>query len=88
MVAVAALALSSRAVWPRLSHARHKASAATATIYVLVTAGAVLRVLASLRLIDYNLGIEIAGTAWGAAFLLFAIAYRPVLWQPRIGEKR
>jgi uncharacterized protein involved in response to NO len=55
---------------------------------VLVTAGAVLRVLASLRLIDYNLGIEIAGTAWGAAFLLFAIAYRPVLWQPRIGEKR
>jgi uncharacterized protein involved in response to NO len=65
-----------------------KANAATATIYVLVTAGAVLRVLASLRLINYNLGIEIAGTAWGAAFLLFAIAYRPVLWQPRIGEKR
>jgi uncharacterized protein involved in response to NO len=65
-----------------------KASAATVVVYLLVTAGAVLRVTASLRLIDYNMGIEIAGLAWGAAFLLFLVAYAPVLWRPRLGEAR
>jgi uncharacterized protein involved in response to NO len=65
-----------------------KANGATVVIYVLVTAGAVLRVAASLRLIDYQIGIDIAGSAWGGAFLLFLIAYAPVLWRPRIGEKR
>jgi uncharacterized protein involved in response to NO len=65
-----------------------KANAATVVLYLLVTAGALLRVTASLRLIDYNMGIEIAGIAWGAAFLLFLIAYAPVLWRPRLGERR
>ena len=51
-----------------------KANVATGAIYLLVTAGAILRVAASLRLIDYNAGIEIAGLAWGGAFLLFLIA--------------
>ena len=64
-----------------------KANAATCVAYLLVTAGAVLRVSASLRLMDYNLGIEIAGLAWGGAFLLFLIGYAPVLWRPRLGEK-
>jgi uncharacterized protein involved in response to NO len=64
-----------------------KANTATVIIYILVTAGAVLRVAASLRAIDYNLGIEVAGTVWGAALLLFLIAYAPVLWRPRLGEK-
>ena len=53
-----------------------------------MTAGAVFRVAASLRLIDYNSGIDIAGLAWGGAFLLFLIAYAPVLWRPRLGETR
>ena len=65
-----------------------KANGATSVAYVLVTAGAVLRVSASLRLMDYNLGIEIAGLAWGGAFLLFLIAYAPVLWRPRLGQGR
>jgi uncharacterized protein involved in response to NO len=65
-----------------------KANAATTTIYVLVTVGAVLRVVAALALVDYNFGIEIAGVAWAGAFALFLIAYAPVLWRPRIGEKR
>jgi uncharacterized protein involved in response to NO len=65
-----------------------KANAATTTIYALVTVGAVLRVVASLGLVDYNFGIEIAGVAWAGAFALFLIAYAPVLWRPRIGEKR
>jgi uncharacterized protein involved in response to NO len=47
-----------------------------------------LRVAASLRLIDYNMGIEVAGAVWGGAFLLFLIAYAPVLWRPRLGEAR
>ena len=62
-----------------------KANAATIVVYGLITAGAVLRVAASLRLIDYQIGIDIAGMAWGGAFLLFLIAYAPVLWRPRVG---
>jgi uncharacterized protein involved in response to NO len=65
-----------------------KANSATMILYLLATTGAVLRVSASLRLIDYNMGIEIAGLAWGGAFLLFLIAYAPVLWRPRLGEPR
>jgi uncharacterized protein involved in response to NO len=64
-----------------------RANAATVIVYLLVTAGALLRVSASLRLIDYNFGIEIAGLAWGGAFLLFLMAYGPILWRPRIGER-
>jgi uncharacterized protein involved in response to NO len=63
-----------------------KANAATITLYVLVTVGAVLRVSASLALIDYRVGIDVAGSAWGAALLLFLVAYAPVLWKPRLGE--
>ncbi len=65
-----------------------KANAATMIIYLLVTAGALLRVAASLRLIAYDRGIEAAGLAWGAAFLLFVLAYARVLWSPRLGERR
>ena len=65
-----------------------KASPLTVIVYALVTAGALLRVAASLTLIDYNMGIDIAGVAWGGAFLLFLIAYAPVLWRPRLGEAR
>jgi uncharacterized protein involved in response to NO len=65
-----------------------KASPLTILVYVLVTAGALLRVAASLGLINYQTGIDIAGLAWGGAFLLFLIAYAPVLWRPRLGEKR
>ena len=65
-----------------------KANAATTLVYVLVTAGAVLRVAASLGLMNYRVGIDVAGSAWGAALLLFLIAYGPVLWRPRLGEQR
>ncbi|HEX5237963.1 MAG TPA: NnrS family protein [Sphingomicrobium sp.] len=64
-----------------------KANGATVVLYLLVTAGAALRVAASLKLIDYDMGIDIAGLAWGGAFLLFLIAYAPVLWRPRLGEQ-
>ena len=65
-----------------------KAGPLTVALYALVTFGAVLRVAASLRFIDYNLGIDIAAIAWGGAFLLFLLGYAPVLWRPRLGEAR
>jgi len=65
-----------------------KAGPLTVALYALVTVGAVLRVAASLRFIDYNLGIDIAAIAWGGAFLLFLLGYAPVLWRPRLGEAR
>ncbi len=65
-----------------------KAGPLTVALYALVTVGAVLRVTASLRFIDYNLGIDIAAIAWGGAFLLFLLGYAPVLWRPRLGEAR
>jgi uncharacterized protein involved in response to NO len=65
-----------------------KASAMTVASYACVTAGALLRVLASLGVGPYPLMLDIAGTLWGAAMLLFVVAYRPVLWGPRLGERR
>jgi uncharacterized protein involved in response to NO len=65
-----------------------KANSTTVLVYLLVTTGALIRISASLRLVDFNLGIEIAGLAWGGAFGLFLITYTPVLWRPRLGEQR
>jgi uncharacterized protein involved in response to NO len=62
------------------------ASPATVVSYVLVTIGAALRVAASLGVGDYSLMLDVAGALWGAAMLLFAIAYGPILWGPRLGE--
>jgi uncharacterized protein involved in response to NO len=64
-----------------------RASAMTQLAYVLVTAGAVLRVAAPLGLVDYRLGIEVAGSAWIGAFLLFIAAYGPILVGRRIDGK-
>jgi len=63
-----------------------KAGPLTMALYALVTVGAALRVSASLKLLDYTMGIEIAGAAWGAAFLLFLMGYAQVLWSPRLGQ--
>lgn len=65
-----------------------KAGPLTVVLYLLVTVGATVRVATSLGLVDYSIGIEIAGLAWGGAFLLFLISYAPVLWRPRLGEAR
>ena len=65
-----------------------KASPPTVVAYACVTVGAVLRVAASLGLGPYPIMLDIAGSFWGMALLLFLIVYRPVLWSPRIGEQR
>ena len=55
------------------------ASRATVALYVLITAGALLRVASPFGWFDYMLGIQLAGMAWGGAFLLFLVAYGPFL---------
>jgi uncharacterized protein involved in response to NO len=63
-----------------------RAGPATSLIYILVTIGAVLRVGAVAWDSNYQLGLEVAGTAWAGAFLLFIAAYGPILFAPRVGE--
>jgi uncharacterized protein involved in response to NO len=64
-----------------------KASPMTVASYVCVTVGALVRVVASLGVGPYSVMLDIAGAFWGTALFLFVIAYRPVLWQPRLGER-
>ncbi len=63
-----------------------KANAATVAIYLLVTTGAVVRVLAPLGLFDYSTAIAVAGALWGAAFLVFSATYGSILFRPRAGK--
>jgi uncharacterized protein involved in response to NO len=63
------------------------ASPATVASYACVTVGALLRVAASIGLGDYSVMLDIAGTFWGLALLLFAVAYAPILWSARVGER-
>lgn len=76
------LAVMTRAT---LGHTGHelKASRATALIYVFITIGALLRVASSLEVIPYMRGVEASALMWCAAFLLFLIAYGPLIWRPR-----
>ena len=61
-----------------------KAGAATVTIYLLITIGAVVRVIAPLGVIDYRLGLLFAALNWGGAFLLFVVSYAPALFKSRV----
>jgi uncharacterized protein involved in response to NO len=81
------LAVMTRAT---LGHTGRELSAGTPTagIYVLVTIGAALRVAASLDLLNYTLGLEIAGLAWGGAFILFLAVYGPMLLRAHVSDPR
>ena len=63
-----------------------KANKQTVSLYALVSFGALLRVGASLELVDYMPGMELAALAWAGAFLLFLAVYGPILFRPRVGE--
>lgn len=56
--------------------------------YVLVHAGALVRVGASLAP-GAAVGplLLVAGLAWASAFALFAVLYAPILWSPRVDGK-
>ena len=60
-----------------------RAGPGTVLIYVLVTAGASLRVGAPFLPFDYLQMIKFAGALWGSAFLMFLILYGPKLLGPR-----
>jgi uncharacterized protein involved in response to NO len=64
-----------------------RASPVMQAAYVVVTAGALLRVTAPLGLLEYRIGMEVAGAAWMGAFVLFLLAYGPILVSPRIDGK-
>lgn len=55
-------------------------------IYVLVNAGAALRVAAPFAAGWYAPVLTCGGALWSAAFLIFAIRYAPVLWGARAGK--
>jgi uncharacterized protein involved in response to NO len=61
-----------------------RANAATIFLYLLVTLGAALRIAAPFGLFDYGYGIELAGTAWAGAFVIFLLTYGPMLLRPRV----
>jgi uncharacterized protein involved in response to NO len=63
-----------------------KASGPTVLVYVLITAGAVLRVAAPFGLVDYTLGMRLSALAWGGAFLGFLIFYGPILFSRHLDE--
>lgn len=65
-----------------------KAAPTTVAAYVCVTIGALLRVAASIGLGPYPMMLDIAGVFWALALLTFLIVYRPILWSPRIGDRR
>lgn len=69
-----------------LGHTGRKLTAGrgTTAIYVLVTAAALLRLLAPLAGAQYLLVLSVAGAAWSGAFGLFVILYGPPLLTPRI----
>jgi uncharacterized protein involved in response to NO len=59
------------------------ADSATVAIYLAVTAGAALRVLAPFAGDWYAHVLGCGGALWSAAFLLFTVRYAPVLWGPK-----
>ena len=61
-----------------------RADGLTVAVYALVTLGALVRVLAALQLIPYTSSMELSALLLGGALLLFAVAYAPVLWGPRL----
>lgn len=64
-----------------------RAGVTTQVAYVLVTAGALVRVSAPFGLLDYRIGMDVAGAAWMGAFLLFLAAYGPMLLGSRLDGK-
>ena len=57
----------------------------TVLAYILVSTGAVTRVVTPIWFYDvYNEGMLAAGVAWALAFLIFVVLYWPVLTGPRL----
>ncbi len=65
-----------------------KAGTAETVMYLAVHAGAVLRVLASLHVMESSVGLILASAAcWSLAFLLYLVVYGPYLVRARLDGK-
>ena len=80
------LAVMTRAI---LGHTGRQLAAnlPTVFIYALVTLGAALRVATPFGILDYSVGMELAGVAWAGAFVLFLATYGPILFRPSLGQE-
>jgi uncharacterized protein involved in response to NO len=79
-IATMILAVMTRATLGHTGRAL-QASPATSGLYACVILGAALRVLTGLGLVDYRLGIELSGGLWAAAFVIFLLAYAPMMFE-------
>jgi len=79
------LAVMTRAI---LGHTGRQlaANSQTVLIYVLITLGALVRVATPLGILDYSNGMQMAALMWAGAFVLFLIAYGPILFRPSLGQ--
>ncbi len=65
-----------------------KSGLAEVAMYLLVQAGAVLRLLAGLDLPTVRVAcLVLAGTCWSVAFALYVLVYAPYLWRARVDGK-
>ena len=80
------LAVMTRATLGHTGRDLH-ANPPTVALYGCVTAGALLRVAASLGIGPYPLMLDISGILWAAGLVLFLTVYGPMLWRPRAGEQ-
>jgi uncharacterized protein involved in response to NO len=60
-----------------------KAGPGTCVIYVLITIAAIFRTLSPLSVDAMDAMLDIAGCAWSAAMILFALLYGGLLVRPR-----
>lgn len=81
------LAVMTRATLGHTGRDLH-ATPPTVALYGCATAGALLRVAASLGIGSYSLMLDISAILWAAALVLFLLVYGPMLWRPRAGGER
>lgn len=61
---------------------------AETAMYVLIQAGALMRVAAGIAPAQWRSGLLVgAGACWSIAFALFLLVYAPYLWRPRLDGK-
>lgn len=84
-VGVMTLAIMTRASLGHTGRPKH-AGPLTVCIYILVNAGAMLRVFGPSFDLPTNLVLGLAAISWSGAYLLFALFYGPFLLRPNIDE--
>jgi uncharacterized protein involved in response to NO len=84
-VGVMTLAVMTRASLGHTGRPRH-AGPPTVFIYLLVTLGALMRVVGPTAGLPTNLVLGLASGCWSGAYLLFALVYGPFLLRPSLDE--